>query len=63
MALCGYFDRLRVGLQQLMAGCRKWKLDLIDRSDIFALTERASRITGIPLAEETEKDAIERILG
>jgi len=63
MALCGYFDRLRVGLQQLMAGCRKWKLNLVDRNDIFALTERASRITGIPLAEETEKDAIERILG
>jgi hypothetical protein len=46
-----------------MAGCRKWKLNLINRNDIFALTERASRITGIPLAEETEKDAIERILG
>jgi glutamate synthase domain-containing protein 2 len=63
MAVCGYFDRLRVGLQQLMAGCRKWKLNLINRNDIFALTERASRITGIPLAEDTEKDAIERILG
>jgi len=63
MALCGYFDRLHVGLQQLMAGCRKWKLNLIDRGDIFALTERAAKVTGIPLAEETEKDAIERILG
>jgi hypothetical protein len=63
VALCGYFDRLRVGLQQLMAGCRKWNLNLIDRNDIFALTERAARVTGIPSAEETEKDAIERILG
>jgi hypothetical protein len=63
VALCGYFERLRVGLQQLMAGCRKWKLDLINRNDIFALTERGSRVTGIPLAEDTEKDAIERILG
>lgn len=62
VALCGYFDRLHVGLQQLMAGCRKWKLDLIDRNDIFALSERGSKVTGIPLAEEAERDAIERIL-
>jgi hypothetical protein len=46
-----------------MAGCRKWKLNLIDRNDIFALTERAAKVTGIPLAEEAERDAIEKILG
>jgi hypothetical protein len=45
-----------------MAGTRKWKLDLLDRNDLMALTERASRVTGIPLAEDVEKDAIERIL-
>jgi hypothetical protein len=55
-------DRIGVGLMQLMAGARKWKLDLLDRNDLMALTERASRVTGIPLAEDVEKDAIERIL-
>jgi len=55
-------DRVGVGLMQLMAGARKWKLDLLDRGDLMALTERASRVTGIPLAEDVEKDAIERIL-
>ncbi|MEM2917218.1 MAG: glutamate synthase-related protein [Candidatus Bathyarchaeia archaeon] len=55
-------DRIGVGLMQLMAGARKWKLELLDRNDLMALSERAAKVTGIPLAEEAEKDAIERIL-
>jgi hypothetical protein len=55
-------DRVGVGLMQLMAGARKWKLELLDRNDLMALTERASRVTGIPLAEDVEKDVVERIL-
>jgi len=45
-----------------MAGSRKWKLNLLDRTDLVALTERASRVTGIQLIEEAEADAMERIL-
>jgi hypothetical protein len=55
-------DRLGVGLQQLMAGTRKWKLELHDRGDLAALTDAASRITGIPKMDEVEADLIERIL-
>jgi hypothetical protein len=55
-------DRLGVGLMQLLAGARKWKLPLIERSDLMAFSERAAKVTGIPLAEEAEEDAIERIL-
>lgn len=55
-------ERIRVGLMQLLAGARKWKLDLLDRSDLVALTERAAKTTGIKLVEEAEADAIERIL-
>lgn len=54
--------RVATGLQQLMAGARKWRLDLIRRSDIASLTERAAKVTGIPLIEDVESDAIERIL-
>jgi len=57
------YERIRVGLMQLLAGNRKWKLDLINRNDLVALTERAAKVTGIPLVEEAETDAIERILG
>jgi len=55
-------ERVKVGLMQLMAGARKWRLDLLDRKDLMALTERAAKVTGIPLAEEAENDAVERIL-
>jgi len=55
-------ERIKVGLMQLMAGTRKWKLNLLDRNDLVALTERASKVTGIPLVEEAEEEAIERIL-
>lgn len=55
-------DRVGVGLQQLLAGARKWKLHLLERNDLMALSERAAKVTGIPLAEEAEQDAIERIL-
>jgi hypothetical protein len=58
-----YFsDRLKVGLQQLMAGCRKWKLDLLDRSDLAALSDRASRVTGLPLIEDAQKEEFYKLL-
>jgi len=55
-------DRIGVGLQQLLAGNRKWKLDLINRNDLMSLSETAAKVTGIPLPHEFEKDAIQRIL-
>jgi len=62
IGLYTYFERIKVGLQQLLAGVRKWKLELINRNDLIALTERAAKATGIPMPEESEADAIERIL-
>ncbi|KXA94429.1 glutamate synthase, partial [candidate division MSBL1 archaeon SCGC-AAA259I07] len=41
-------DRIGVGLQQLLAGTRKWNLSLVNRNDLAALTERASQVTEIP---------------
>jgi hypothetical protein len=55
-------DRVGVGLRQLMAGARKWKLDLLDRNDLMSLSERAAKVTGIPTVDEVEKDAIDKIL-
>jgi hypothetical protein len=56
-------DRVGVGLKQLMAGNRKWNLNLLGRNDLMSLSELAKKVTGIPLADEVEKDAIEQILG
>lgn len=55
--------RIATGLKQLMAGSRKWSLNLLSRSDIFSLTERAAKVTGIPLVEDSDEEAIKGILG
>jgi glutamate synthase domain-containing protein 2 len=41
-------DKIKVGLQQLMAGSRSWAVQHIGRKDLAALTEECARITGIP---------------
>jgi len=61
IGLYTYIDKIKIGLQQLMAGARKWKLSLIDRSDLMALSERAAKVTGIPLPEE-EGQVLEYLL-
>ena len=40
-------DKINVGLQQLMAGSRNWKIEYISRNDLFSLTEECAQITGI----------------
>jgi hypothetical protein len=55
-------ERIGVGLKQLLAGSRKFKLDLIDRADLSALSERASKVTEIPLLESLDLDQIKLIL-
>ncbi len=39
-------DKIKVGLQQIMAGSRNWKVKYISRDDIFSLTEECAKITG-----------------
>ncbi|MEA2076374.1 MAG: glutamate synthase-related protein [Euryarchaeota archaeon] len=55
-------ERLGLGLKQMLAGTRKFKLDLIDRSDIAALSKLASEVTGIPMLHELEAELFEEIL-
>jgi hypothetical protein len=55
-------ERLGLGLKQLLAGTRKFRLDLIDRSDLAALSRLAAEVTGIPMVHEIEQDLFEGIL-
>jgi len=57
-----WHDRIGVGLQQLMAGARKFRLDCISRGDIASISERATRVTGIPMISDVEADLMSRIL-
>lgn len=58
-----YFDRLNAGLQQFMAGARKFALRYITRDDLCALTREAAEVSGIPYVMETDKEEAEKILG
>jgi glutamate synthase domain-containing protein 2 len=49
-------QKIHVGLQQLMAGARKWRVELISRKDIAALTEEAAKVTGIPYIMHAYRD-------
>lgn len=57
-----YFDRLNAGLQQFMAGARKFALNYITRGDLISLTREASDISGIPYVMEADKEEADRIL-
>ena len=51
-----FIDKLRVGLSQLMAGARSFRLDTVTRSDVITLTEEAAKISGIPYIMDAYRD-------
>lgn len=57
-----FCDRISAGLQQLMAGARKFALKHISRDDIVALTKESAEVTGIPYVMESDKEEIDKIL-
>jgi glutamate synthase domain-containing protein 2 len=57
-----YCQKFRVGLQQLMAGSRNFRLSTISRKDLMALTEEAARISGIPYVMEAYGEEANKIL-
>jgi len=57
-----YLDRLAVGLQQLMAGARKFSLEHITRDDLVALTQEAADVSGITYIMDSDAKEVEKIL-
>ena len=57
-----FVQKLKVGLQQLMAGSRNFRVSTISRSDVMALTEEASNVSGIPYIMEAYREEAESIL-
>jgi hypothetical protein len=57
-----FVQKLKVGLQQLMAGSRNFRLSTISRNDVMALTEEAARISGIPYVMDAYRQEAESIL-
>jgi glutamate synthase domain-containing protein 2 len=57
-----YSDKIRVGLQQLMAGARCFSLPSITRREVMALTQECAKVTGIDYLMDAYREEAERIL-
>ena len=51
-----YANKLKIGLQQLMAGSRNFRISAISRKDLMALTEEAAKVSGIPYVMDAYRD-------
>jgi glutamate synthase domain-containing protein 2 len=63
IGMYSYVQRLKQGLQQLMAGARKFALKYIDRNDLMALTREAADVSGITYVMEADAKEVDNILG
>ena len=63
VGIYSYCEKLRVGLQQLMAGARRFSVPVITRRDLMSLTEECAKVTGIPYLMDAYREEAERILG
>ena len=56
VAMFGYVDKLSCGLQQFMAGARKFQLNCITRSDLMAANQETAQVTGIPYMTDAQHE-------
>jgi glutamate synthase domain-containing protein 2 len=57
-----FVDKLKIGLQQIMAGTRNFRISTISRNDIMALTEAAAKVSGIAYVMDAYRETAEKII-
>ncbi len=62
IGIFSYSEKIKVGLQQLMAGSRCFSTPVISRGDLMSLTEECARVTGIPYLMDAGREEAMRIL-
>jgi len=62
IGLFTYYERLAMGLRQLMCGSRKFAMEYISRDDIAALTHEAEAVSGIQYTMNIDSEEVETIL-
>jgi len=62
IGLYTYYERLAQGLRQLMAGSRKFSVELLRRDDLAALTREAADISGIQYMMDVDASEVDEIL-
>ncbi len=62
VGIFSYSEKIRVGLQQIMAGARCFSLPAISRKALMSLTEECAKVTAIPYLMEAYLDEAMNIL-
>ncbi|MDZ8119907.1 glutamate synthase-related protein [Pontiella agarivorans] len=62
VAMYGYADKLACGLQQFMAGSRKFSLSEVAREDLMAANRETEAETGIPYMTDAQAPKAEQII-
>ena len=62
LGLYSYYERLSMGLRQLMCGARKFNLSKMTRDDLASLTPEMAAVTGIPHVMDIDHDDALEIL-
>ena len=62
VAMFGYADKLSCGLQQFMAGARKFSIDQLQRSDLLSANRETADVTGIPFMTDAQNEQALAIL-
>jgi glutamate synthase domain-containing protein 2 len=62
IGIYSYCEKLRVGLQQLMAGARCFSVPVITRKELMSLTEECAKVTGIPYLMDAYRDEAMNVL-
>jgi len=62
IGIYSYADKIKVGLQQIMAGARCFDLEAITRKELMSLTEECAKVTGIPYLMDCYRDEAMDIL-
>jgi hypothetical protein len=62
VAMCGYIDKISCGLQQFMAGVRKFSLSELSRNVLITANRETEELTGIPYMTDALDDKAKAIL-
>ncbi len=62
IGIYSFVQKIKVGLQQLMAGSRNFRVSAISRRDLMSLTPEAAEVSGIPYVMDAYRKEAEAIL-
>ncbi len=62
IAMYAYIDKLAGGLQQFMAGARKFKIDELSRDDLVAANRETEEVTGLAFMTDAKNEEALKVL-